>query len=143
MCTNINDAETEVKRKRLKATGNIVWKVVRYEGEKYFSPWQENILHRKGVNVAASSWGVNSPLIGPGAFHAYRTREIARIFFANAVDKEECVAQKVSYKIVKIVFDKKDFIGIGNSHPQNKKEWKIDSFPNDTVCITKFKFAEK
>ena len=138
---------TIIKRKRLKATGNIAWKVVRYEGEKYFSPWQDNILHRKEANITAKSWEADTFLetriIGSGVFHAFTTRKIARIFLANAVDKEECAAQNIGYKIVKIVFDKKDFFCVGDSHPHNKKQWKIDSFPNDTVCITKFKFAER
>jgi len=47
------------------------------------------------------------------------------------------------YKVVKIVFDKKDFVCVGRQRFVDQRNWNLPLKENDSICIKRFKFMEK
>ena len=144
MCTNIDRIATEIEKKRLKKISKgHAWKIVRIDGEEWVAPYNYSVYKKVGTNVAGgcldTSWGE----IHGGAFHFFLTRKLARSVVKAQVKSNKTVYLiERKYKVVKVIFNAKDFVCIGRQRAIDKRVWNLPQ-GNESVCAKAFKFAEK
>ena len=141
MCTNIDHDATKKVKDALKKTGTgHAWKIIRILDNKWVPPFRYLSCHipynKSGVNLASGIfYDPSHLLVAGGAFHCCLTRKIAR----QIVKQQDEIW---SFKVVKVIFDEKDFVCVGNMNRIDQDNWRLP-YENDSICVKKFKFAEK
>jgi len=149
MCTIIDKRATKIEKKKLKKTGKShAWKVVRVVKDEWRAPYYASRYNKVGMNKANGPLRTYWDEIHGGAFHCFLTRKLARTLIIAQLKRdlksgwfdEEMLSRK--YKVVKVIFNAKDFVCIGRQRAIDKQAWDLPQ-GNESICITKFKFAEK
>jgi hypothetical protein len=150
MCTFIDKNATKKFRDSLKSGRKYyAWKVViSYKGGGMGSPFQ-NYIYSPKKNEIACPRVFNEDSIGfhsfsDGVFHCFRTRKQARLALKNyfSTDNYFCGDKEENMKVVKVEFEKDDFVVIGECGEGDRKEFGLENEKNEAICITGFTFAK-
>jgi len=156
MCTNLDRIATKKEEDRLKKTGKgHAWKIVIDDSGTWrppfrharfdFIPVSAPAYNKTGINMAVGYRSFEAGRVTQGSFHCCLTRKIARQIVKSQVNNERFLWNHsiFPYKIVKVIFCADDFVGIGKMDYIDQENWGLPIDHNDSICITKFKFAEK
>jgi len=157
MCTNVDREATRDYRKKLNKTGKgYAWKLVWVNEDKWIPPFrnkrQAGIYQDTFYNKLKEN-EIDFPqctrvsdfnyMYTAGVFHCCLTRKLTRQIKKNQIQYEkEYDIGPYQYRVVKVVFDAKDFVCVGEMNYIDQKEWGLPIGKNDSVCITKFKFVK-